>query len=112
MKAVLFIISMGWFLHASAQQEYFVLIQGEKSQPFYARLGDKTYSSSAIGHLILSNLKDSAYTIVIGFPQNRFPEQEFLIRISKKDRGYQLKNLGEKGWSLFDTRTMELIPPV
>jgi hypothetical protein len=112
MKAILLVICMGWFLHGFAQQNYFVLIQSEKSQPFYARVLDKNYSSSSIGHLIISNLKDSAYTVVIGFPQNQFPEQEFLIRISKKDRGYQLKNMGDKGWALFDTRTMELISPV
>lgn len=112
MKAVLLVICMGWCLQGFSQQNYFVLIQSEKSQPFYARVLDKNYSSSSIGHLIISNLKDSAYTVVVGFPQNRFPEQEFLIRISKKDRGYQLKNLGDKGWALFDTRTMELIPPV
>lgn len=112
MKAVLLVICMGWFLQGFGQQSYFVLIQSEKSQPFYARVLDKNYSSSSIGHLIISNLKDSAYTVVIGFPQNRYPEQEFLIRISRKDRGYQLKNMGDKGWALFDTRTMELIPPV
>lgn len=112
MKAVLLVICMGWFLQGYSQQSYFVLIQSEKSQPFYARVLDKNYSSSSIGHLIISNLKDSAYTVVIGFPQNSFPEQEFLIRISKKDRGYQLKNLGDKGWALFDTRTLELISPV
>lgn len=112
MKAIALVICMGWFLQGFGQQNYFVLIQSEKSQPFYARVLDRNYSSSAIGHLIISNLKDSAYTVVIGFPQNAFPEQEFLIRISKKDRGYQLKNLGDKGWALFDTRSLELISPV
>lgn len=112
MKAVLLVICMGCLLQGFSQQSYFVLIQSEKSQPFYARMLDKNYSSSSIGHLIISNLKDSAYTVVIGFPQNSFPEQEFLIRVSKKDRGYQLKNLGDKGWALFDTRTLELISPV
>jgi hypothetical protein len=112
MKAVLLVICMGCLLQGFSQQSYFVLIQSEKSQPFYARVLDKNYSSSSIGHLIISNLKDSAYTVVIGFPQNSAAEQEFLIRIGKKDRGYQLKNLGDKGWALFDTRTLELISPV
>ena len=65
-------------------------------------MGDRTYSSSALGHIILSRLKDSAYKLSVGFPNNQFPEQDYTIQLNKKDRGFELKNLPEKGWNLFD----------
>ena len=111
MKAFLLILSMGWCLQGWAQQDYFVFVQSENRQPFYVRLGEKNYSSSSTGHVILSKLKDSAYVITVGFPQNQFPEQDFTVRVSRRDRGFELKNLGEKGWALFDWQTMELISP-
>lgn len=111
-KAVLLVIFLGCLLQAFPQQEYFILIHHEKSQPFYVRMGERTYSSSAIGHLILPRLKDSTYNLAIGFPNNLFPEQEYVVRINKNDKGFELKNMADKGWNLFDTRSMELIAPV
>ena len=109
MKAFLLILSMGWFVQGWAQQDYFVFMQSENRQPFYVRIGEKNYSSSSTGHVILSKLKDSAYVLTVGFPQGQFQEQEFTVRVSRRDRGFELKNLGEKGWALFDWQTMELI---
>lgn len=109
MKAFLLIFSMGWCLQGFSQQEYFVFVQSENRQPFYVRIGEKNISSSAAGHAILSRLKDSSYVFTIGFPQNQFPEQDFTVKLNRKDRGFELKNLGEKGWALFDWQTMEII---
>jgi hypothetical protein len=94
-----------------AQQEYFVLIQAANDQPFYARVGAKTISASAQGHLIIPQLKDSLYHITIGFPKKLFPEQQFSITINKKDQEFQLKNLGEKEWGLVNPHTMEIKTP-
>jgi len=91
-----------------AQQDYFVLIQSDNNQPFYARIGAKTYSSSTQGHLIIPQLKDSSYRLLIGFPRKLFPEQEFPLLVHKKDLEFRLKNLGEKGWGLFNPQTLEL----
>jgi len=98
-------------LAAFSQRNYFVLIESEKSQPFYVRLGDVNYSSSSFGHVILPGLSDSAYTLEIGFPKDEYPSNQFVIRIKKKDHGFQLKNLPDKGWVLFDYQTLELIYP-
>jgi hypothetical protein len=92
-----------------SQQQYFVYIQSENKQPFYVLLNGKTYSSSEYGHVILSKLADSTHHISIGFPKKVFPEQVFTIPINKKDAGYQLKNLGEKGWALFNFQTLNLV---
>ncbi len=90
------------------QQEYFILIQSDNNQPFYARMGEQTLSSSPQGHLILSQLKDSVYHITIGFPKKLFPEQDFYVVVDDKDLGFQLKYLEEKGWALFNMQTLEL----
>jgi hypothetical protein len=106
--AILFLVTV----NCSAQQSYFVLIQADNNQPFYAQIDGKTFSSSDIGHLIISQLKDSSYNLLIGFPKDIFPKGNFTISINKKDQSFQLKNLGEKGWALFNTLTTELQAPL
>jgi hypothetical protein len=106
--SILLSISLGGF----AQRNYYVLVEAENNQPFYVRVGDNTFSSSEIGHVIISGLSDSAYTFQIGFPKDQFPSSDFMVRIHRKDHGFQLKNLGEKGWVLFDYQSLELIYPL
>jgi hypothetical protein len=93
-----------------AQDGYFVLIQSENHQPFYVRLGDRLFSSSAEGHLILSRLKDSTYNITIGFPGQPSPDQQFTWTV-QRDQELQLKSLGDKGWGLLNLRTNDLKMP-
>src|SRR6476661_4481916 len=111
MKVLLTSAFMMLTLAVLSQRQYYVLIESDNNQPFYVRIGDNNYSSSSIGHLIISNLIDSAYTFEIGFPKDQYPSNQFVIRIKKKDHGYQLKNLPDKGWVLYDFQTMELIYP-
>lgn len=92
------------------QQEYFVFIQESSRQPFYVRMGEVSHSSSATGHIILSNLRDSVYNFFIGFPKGRSPEQLFTITMGRKDHGYELKDMGGR-WQLFDLQTLQLIEP-
>ena len=94
-----------------AQQDYFVLIQADNNQPFYARMEGKLFSSSAQGHLILSQLKEGSYGITIGFPKQNLAELQFSMSIHNKDLEFQLKDLGEKGWGLFNPQTLELKMP-
>ena len=83
-------------------QEYFVLIQADSSQSFYVRLGSQLYSSSPEGHLILSQLKDSSYSITVGFPGQVFPEERFFFDIHQKDQVFRLKNDDGRVWRLYD----------
>jgi hypothetical protein len=83
-------------------QEYFVLIQADSSQSFYVRLGDQLYSSSREGHLILSRLKDSSYSITIGFPGQVFPEERFFFDMHQKDQVFRLKLEDGRVWHLYD----------
>lgn len=96
-------------LAASSQKVYFFYIQTESSQPFYVKLDKKIQYSSPNGYIILPKLYDSSYTFSIGFPQNKWPEQNFAVSVNKKDHGYLLKSFPDKGWGLFDLQSMELM---
>src|SRR6266498_1261027 len=91
----------------NAQKIYFVYLQTETGEPFFVRMNDKLYSSTASGYLILSKLKDSTYNFKLGFPGKSI-DLDFTTSINKKDHGYLIKNLGEKGWGLFDLQSLGL----
>lgn len=103
-------ILMGAF-SVNAQENYFVYLQTENNQPFYARMNNKVISSTATGYMILPKMSEGAHDITIGFPKNEFGEEKFTIEINKKSEGYLLKNFGEKGWSLFNLQTLALVNP-
>ncbi|HEU4859922.1 MAG TPA: DUF4476 domain-containing protein, partial [Chitinophagaceae bacterium] len=94
-----------------AQKVYFVYLQTDNQQPFYARLGEKIYNSTPSGYLILSNLRDSLYGINIGIQGSQAADQPYSIAINRKDQGFLIKNLGEKGWGLFNLSSMAVIMP-
>ena len=95
-------------LSAFSQKIYFLYLQSENDQPFFVKMNEKIHSSNASGYLIIPRLHDSSYLFTIGFPENKFPEQKFAVDIKGKDRGYLLKNFGEKGWGLFDLQTLTI----
>ncbi|MBP6431362.1 MAG: DUF4476 domain-containing protein [Ferruginibacter sp.] len=102
---ILFLIAF----HLSAQQNHFVYIQADNKQPFYVKLNDKVYSSSASGYIILSKLIENNYNLTIGFPKNEWPEQKLNLTIQKNDLGYMLKNFDDKGWGLVDMSSYQII---
>jgi hypothetical protein len=91
----------------SAQKIYFIYLQSETGEPFFVRLNDKLYSSESPGYLILPRLKDSTYKFKLGFPSKDI-DLDFTASINKKDHGYLIKNLGDKGWGLFDLQSLNL----
>jgi Domain of unknown function (DUF4476) len=111
-KLLLSLLFFGIAVSVASQKVYFVYLQSEQEQPFFVKLSEKVHSSSASGYLILSKLKDSSYTINVGFPQNKWPEQRFSIDIKAKDHGFLLKNFGEKGWGLFDLQSLGVQMPL
>lgn len=107
-KFLLAFLCMAASVAVFSQKVYFVYLQTEQEQPFYVRLNDKLYSSTASGYLILSQLRDSTYYFLVGFPGSKWPEQRFNVTISGKDHGYLVKNFGEKGWGLFNLQSMNI----
>lgn len=95
-----------------AQKVYFIYLQTDNQQPFYARVGEKVYNSTSSGYLILSNLRDSNYAMKIGGMQGGdVPDQSYSIAVNRKDQGFLIKNFGEKGWGLFNLSTAAIIMP-
>ncbi len=99
-----FFLMMG--LSLSAQRVYYIYLQTEKEQPFVVKMGDKVYTSSSTGYLILSRLADSTYHFSVGFPGNAGPDQRFEVAIGAKNHGYLLKNFPDQGWGLFNLQTL------
>lgn len=97
-------------LSVKAQQIHFIYLQTENGQPFYVRLNNKVLSSSPAGYIILPQLIEGDYHLIVGFPKNEFPEEDFQIAIQKKNEGFLLKNFGEKGWGLFNMQSLALLP--
>lgn len=91
-----------------AQEKHFVFIQSDNNLPFYVSLNGKLYSSAASGYMIIPALADGNYNFSVGFAKNAFPEQSFEFVIDKKDLGFNLKNFGEKGWSLFNLQSLNV----
>ena len=109
MKKLLFLsIFLSLYVFSQAQRVYFVYLQSDNGTPFYVKLGDKIHSSSSMGYLLLSNLKDSAYQIRIGMQGQNKIEPVFNVSVNNTDRGFLIKNF-DQGLSLFDLSTLEII---
>jgi hypothetical protein len=96
---------------ALAQQSLFLFLQSDNLQPFYVQMGDKVYSSSSTGHVIISGLQDNTCNFEVGFPQRTSRPQHFSIPLNNKDHGYQLIKNGAD-WALYDWQTKETIEPL
>ncbi len=107
-----FIILAGLVTFGQYDAKYFVYLQTEPAQPFYIRINQQTISANTSGYLILPQLKDGNYKLIVGFPQNKYPELTFNFRIDSKDKGYLIKNFGDEGWGLFDLQTMAVEKPI
>src|SRR5688572_18386558 len=114
MKNILHLIVLLFFASftVKAQKVYFIYLQTDNQQPFYARMGEKIYNSTNAGYLILSNLRDSNYSINIGIQGSQAPDEPYSITVNKKDQGFLIKNFGEKGWGLFNLSSMAVTMPV
>jgi len=108
MKSVCIALFLCLSVSLLAQQKHFVYIQTEHQVAFYIKLDKKIYSSSASGYCIIPRLTDGSYSLQIGFPKNEWPNQIVTILVEKKDLGFLLKPVSEKGWGLFNLQTMEL----
>ena len=91
-KLFVFILSFWACVSVSAQKRYFIYLESDNGLPFYVRTTDKVYSSSPAGYLILPELRDSSYTLFVGFPSAQSKEAKFIIKINGADRGFSIKH--------------------
>jgi len=108
MKQIIFFFS--FFLLTTqfvfSQRTNFVYLQTEPAQAFQVKMNGVSYTSSQSGYLILSKLVDTSYHIEVSFPSNKWPSQFFHLVVNQMDRGYLLKDFGDKGWGLMDWRSL------
>ncbi|MEO7961658.1 MAG: hypothetical protein ABIR19_08925 [Ginsengibacter sp.] len=90
---------------SNAQQSHFIYLQTDNGQAFYIKRNNQITSSSVSGFLIIPKLETGEFDLVVGFPKNEFPEENFQIPINN-NQGYLLKNFGEKGWGLFNLQSL------
>ncbi|MGN6164659.1 MAG: hypothetical protein ACTHOF_08975 [Flavisolibacter sp.] len=110
-RLFLFILSFSICGLVSAQKNYFIYLESENNLPFYVRMGDKVYSSSTSGYLILPDLTDSSYLLFVGVPSNQAKEARFQINIKASDQGFIIKN--SAGYlRLSDLQTNDIIDPL
>lgn len=95
-----------FFINSSiAQQSHFIYIETQGKEVFSVLVNGKTFSSSEIGHVIISKLLDGKYELKIKFQNEKFDIQTFSCTIDKNDIGYSLKSIPSKGWVLVDMKT-------
>ncbi|HET7117959.1 MAG TPA: hypothetical protein VFI29_15795, partial [Hanamia sp.] len=108
-KLILLLLMAFFAFSVNAQKAHFIYLQTEGGRPFYAKFNNKLISSSSEGYIIIPGVTDGEYNLVVGFPRNEFPEEDYKIVVDNNNEGYLLKNFGEKGWQLFNMQTLALI---
>jgi hypothetical protein len=102
------ILAMLWAQMVSAQLNRYILLQSTDGSSFYAKVNNgKPLASSYSGHLIIPK-QQGKVNLTIGFPKK---EGEFLyeINVANKDLGFIIKNLGDKGWCLYNWQTTDIV---
>mgnify|MGYP003411797754 CR=1 FL=1 len=83
-----------------SQDQYYVYIQSQNHQSFYARVGSSTFTSSGNGYLLLPGLVKNTYELIIGFPGQKISEWRFNCTVDNADLGFILKDKGTGGVQL------------
>ena len=96
------------WINSFTQSVHFIYMQTKDKQPFFVRIGSNVFSSTLTGYLVIPKLTDSKYLLDIGFPKNEWPEQVAQVTIDRKDLGFELSNMGDKGWGLLNLQDMRL----
>lgn len=85
-----------------AQHQHFIYLQHEQSAAFYVKFQGQVYRSSAQGYLILSKIPKGPCFFSLGMDMAGQQEVKFSFDSISGDRGFLIKNFGDKGWGLFD----------
>lgn len=77
------------------QEQFYVFIQSQDHQPFYARTGSTIIRSSGNGYLVIPQLTTGSYEVVIGVPESKPAEWSFHFNVNKEDLGFVLRDKGK-----------------
>jgi hypothetical protein len=109
MRSLFVLVFICCIVIARAQQTHFIYLQTDNRQPFYVKLNEKLFSSSAAGYLVIPKLPNGTHDLAVGFPKNEWPNQVIPVTVVNKDLGFMLKNFDSKGWGLFNMQSMDVI---
>ena len=90
-------------------QSNFLYIQTENNQPYAVELKGNNYPSNAKGYLMIPQLQNGDYSIVIAFVGASESTYTYSLTISDRPKGYSLKLSPEGEWILLDMVTLETI---
>ena len=107
-RLFVFVCLLSFFIPAYAQQHHYLFLQSEAQQAFYVRYDGRIIVSGTAGYIILSKLKDSEVKFGLGFSEGNQTELNFELSTNRQNKGYLIKQFGEKGWGLFDLQTGEV----
>ncbi len=96
-------------LQTLAQQNHFIYIQSDSKTSFTVNVNDHAYKSSDIGYVIIPKLTNNTYNLSITVADASVAPLTFQCKVNNNDQGFLLKNFSEKGWTLMNLQTMDLI---
>lgn len=105
---MVFVFTLGM----SFAQTNFLYIQSENNQPYFVQMKGTVYSSNAKGYLLVPQMVNGDYNLVLGFPVTAYKELNFSFSMMAKPRGFSLKFTQEGEWMLMDMVTGELLKGV
>lgn len=112
MKYLLTVFFLALGLNSFCQSDNFVFIQAKRNEPFYVRIGEKTFNSSSFGHLVIPRVTQDLLKLTIGYSKKSIPEQDFELKVDGKDRGYELIIENSNQIFLYEWQTSSKIPTI
>lgn len=89
-------------LMGNAQHQHFIYLQHEQSAAFYVKYQGQIYRSSSLGYLLLSKIPKGSFVFYLGMDGAGQKEIQFSFDTINADKGFLIKNFGDKGWGLYD----------
>jgi hypothetical protein len=97
------------FTQAVNAQANFLYIQTENNTPYSLNLKGNNYNSNAKGYLMIPQMQNGDYSIMISISGDQKQEYTYSFTIADKPKGYSLKLSQEGEWILMDMVTLETI---
>ena len=108
-KTVLVGVCAWLFTQQVNAQSNFLYIQTENNSPYLLQLKGNNYNSNAKGYLMIPQMQNGDYSIVIGFQGDQKQEYTYSFTIADKPKGFSAKLSQEGEWILVDMVTLETI---
>lgn len=101
-KKYILLLMCVFVLQAKAQIKHAIYIQAEDKKPFYVTVNGHAKNSTESGYIILSQITDTLYPVIIGSASNDFPEQKFVVNINNSDWEFSFRKRADNEYELLD----------